>query len=139
MPAKKIDPEEQIHLDKKRVVKNKLLFAVGFAMLVVMTNFVMTRKADMRKAQAVKEKPSSEVMGEATQAEKERLARVQKQTSDVVEMVTSESNNFIEESKEQVETTFSDIVYKTTIKPLIDRIQKLPDDQQDYVREALCK
>lgn len=140
MPAKKIEPEEQIRLDKMKAIKNKLLFAGVFALLVLATNFYMTRYP---KQQAEVDTASYEqqpaVLGKSTKEEKERLERVQKQANDFVETVSNESSSFIETSTNKVEKTVSDIVYTTTIKPLIDRINNLSDDQQDYVREALCK
>ena len=143
MPAKKIDPEEQKHLDKRDSVKKKLMFAVGFAALVVLTNVLMTRTSEKEVVNAERKyeihEEISTVLGEATDEEKERLERVQTQAIQLKETVTEESNKLIDEGKEQVEQKVSDLIYATTIKPLVDRINSLSEGQQEAIREAVCK
>jgi len=141
MPAKKIDPDEKKQYEKRKNVKTKLLFAGLLAALVLVTNVYISRTRDnvsevVNQMSADRSRPR--VLGQTTEDERARFERVQKQTQLLAEQITTQSEQLITDSKTKVEDTVTELVYKTTIKPLIDRIRGLPDEHQEYIKEAIC-
>lgn len=142
MPTKKIDSKEKKVLEKRQSVKRKLSFVLVLAALVLAANaFVSRSQSDVQTVvqELEEEKETQNILGESTKDEKERLERVQKQTRQLAENVTTATEEVVTESKERLEQTISDFVYSSTIQPLINKINGLPDDQQDYIKEAICR
>lgn len=58
------------------------------------------------------------------------------QTKDEIVQATSD---FIGQTASAAASTVSSLIYDTTIKPIVDKIEKLPPDQQEKVKEQVCK
>lgn len=144
MPAKKIDTKEKKIQEKRQSVKIKLAFAAGIAVLVMGVNAYMNyarKDIDAVVAQMEQEQDKNDetesVLG-ITEEERARFTQVREQSQLLADQVTEQSTELLEESKDRLDNTVSEIVYNTTIKPLIDRIKGLPGDQQEYIKEAIC-
>jgi hypothetical protein len=138
MPAKKIDPDEQKRKEKRITVKRKLAFVAAVGILVLIANLYMM----IRPSEETAQKEQETVLGEShilPEEDQVRLQRVQRQANELANRITSESEKAVEEGREKVEQTVSDVVYAKTIKPIVDRINSLPDDQQQYIRQELCR
>lgn len=94
---------------------------------------------------ANKKKNLSEVLGKSQQ-----LDQVKKKSNDIVAEsiktgekiggeVLGQSTNFISNIAAQAASTAGDIVYQNTIGKLVDQISKLPKDQQERIKEQICK
>lgn len=141
MPAKKIDPEEHYRQEKRSTVKKKLAFAATIGVLILITNLFMMLRSDS-KSQTGTSPADTRVLGQSaiiSSDDKARIQRVQKQATELAQDITEQTEIYVEEVKEKTQKSLSDVVYNTTIRPLIERIESLPDDQQEYVKEQLCR
>lgn len=146
MPAKKIDTDDKKLEEKRQSVKLKLLFFGIFVMALFVTNLyvehmrkdVQEAVAELERGSRLQENGKEAVLGETTEDERERLARVQSKTQELADSFFNTSETLITDSKDRFEKTVSEFVYTSTIKPIIDKINGLPNDQQEYIRDAIC-
>lgn len=142
MPAKKIDLEEKIILQKRTAVKRKVLFAVVLVALIGTANAVATMRAqNPTPAQKLtqKEDVSADVLGKATHIEQQSLGEVVEQTQGVIDDVSKQTDQIIDETKEHLTEKVDSAIYSTTIKPIVDKIESLPEAQQKHIQDAVCE
>lgn len=60
-------------------------------------------------------------------------------TSKFVNQATSDITSTASNMASEAAGTISSLIYDTALKPLIDQIQRLPKDQQEKVKEEICK
>ena len=53
--------------------------------------------------------------------------------------VLGETASFVQDLTSKAASTASDLIYQNTIGKLINQIDKLPQDQQERVKEQICK
>ena len=146
MPRSKPDPVEM----KKDVVRRKLLFIALIAALVGLTHVVITNRSsssasDESKPKTIQAQNESKeaILGETTEkshkAREEFLTEASENIQATATTVERSTQGLIDDTKEKVHTSFNDLVYSTTIKPIIAKIQSLPADQQIHILEAICK
>lgn len=142
MPAKKIDPTEKIQLEKRKNVKQKLMFASALAVLIALGNLAMFLRADSQPSKPKQESSQpeeEEVLSEASQREKTSLESVVKQSGELINTVSTQSDKVIGDTKANLSDKIDSVLYTTTIKPIIDKIESLPVAQQKHIEEAICK
>ena len=144
MAAKKVDPAQKKMLEKRADVKNKIVALFVIGLLVAGSSVFLSREGrDVETVVEELEKGTDEssagILGEATDREKELFTKVRERAQSIADDVTVQSEKMIEESKDRLEETVAEVVYSTTIKPIIDRINGLPDDQRDYIKESICR
>src|SRR3990167_6962202 len=105
---------------RKNVIAKVIFFSL-LAALVLFTNAFVTQRKDEAKTQ--KQIEAKGVLGEFLTSDQKALqSQFEQQTSELKEQ--EKTNEFINE---------------TTLKPLIDKFNDLPDDQKEFVREAVCR
>ncbi len=147
MPRVKPDPVEI----KKDVVRRKLVFIALIAALVGLTHQVIRTRSSEPTAQHTaslsssesKKTPSEATLGETTQvsakAREEFLTEASENIQNTASTVEQTTQALLDDTKEKVNTSFNDLIYTTTIKPIIAKIRSLPAEQQIDIQEAICK
>jgi hypothetical protein len=120
----------------------KLIFLGGLVVSAIIIDNVFLKKT--------KEIPS--VLGEAQKIElqtQEKLVRkVQessivkdslKKTEETSGTIIGEATNTINKLASNAGSFVSDIIYKNSIGKVVEQIDKLPKDQQEKVKEQICK
>ena len=138
--------KQQNTLEQKRKnVIAKVIFFSLLAALVLFTNAFVTQRKDEAKTQ--KQIEAKGVLGEFLTSDQKALqSQFEQQTSELKEQVNSlraqlEETSFqlLGQGKEQAEEKTNEFINETTLKPLIDKFNDLPDDQKEFVREAVCR
>lgn len=137
MPRKK----KLTYEDKRRSVIQKLIFAGVIVLLVLLVNFFVLRNRPVEPETS--EKPDSEatVLGESdssTETFEDRVATIQEQAIETATELEGAAETVIETGRAQAEKTISTVVYETTLKPIIDKVQSLPQNQKEVIQEAVC-
>lgn len=137
MPAKKKDPVEQ----KREAVKAKLYFVMFTVLLLILGNALIT-KQDAPEIPSVEKKAQESIdvlVQDSVDQEKELVSKVQTYVAETQDQVEEQTGEVLSETKTRVSDTVSGLIYKTTLEPLINKIQALPEDQRVYVKEAICR
>lgn len=145
MPKTAPDPVEL----KKHSVRQKLVGIALIAALVGATNVYMAKRGERSK---VERQPSSfqssveneaRILGESTQVSEKARDNFISEATDTIQTtataVEKSTQELIEETKDKVNTSFNDLFYTTTIRPMIDKIEALPPEQKENIQEAICK
>ena len=146
MPRTKLDPVEI----KKLIVRRKLAFIALIAALVGVTNIVMMVRSDdtasapsPQPPRQVETSTTAETLGESTQESTQAQQDFVREATDTIQTtataVEKTTQEIIDETKEKVDQSFNELIYTTTIKPIIDKVHSLPPEQQQNIQEALCK
>jgi hypothetical protein len=61
------------------------------------------------------------------------------ETTNYINQITSNVTDATSNVASQAGNTISSLIYDTAVKPIIDQIQRLPKDQQEKVKEQICK
>lgn len=104
------------------------------------------------KAFADKKKDLSKILGKSQELKQEVEQKLvdKVQNSDIITEslkagekiggeILGQSTDFISNITAQAASTAGDIIYQNSIGKLVEQIDKLPKDQQDRVREQICK
>jgi len=62
-----------------------------------------------------------------------------KKTQKLGESVLGETTNFIQNTAENISTSVSDLIYENSLGKIVDQIDKLPKDQQERIKDQICK
>ena len=146
MPRTKLDPVEI----KKLIVRRKLAFIALIAALVGVTNIVMMMRSDDTASEPSPQPPrqvetstTAETLGESTQESTQAQQDFVREATDTIQTtataVEKTTQEIIDETKVKVDQSFNELIYTTTIKPIIDKVHSLPPEQQQNIQEALCK
>lgn len=146
MPRAKKDPKEE----KRKIVTTKVAFGLLLGLLILATNaYVNARpQSEPESTHSEKNKTNQEsvdnqkdadesVLG-LTSEDKERIERVGTTVSTKLREVDERTKKVIEDGREQIGGKANDLIYNTTIKPIIDRFEALPDAQKESIRESVC-
>jgi hypothetical protein len=141
---KRIFPTKEKEEDRHRQAIAKMIF-LGIVGLSILAAYVLI---DTNKRRGPEQQP--ETLGEQTieQAKKqdEELAKSISEGYDTVidtaEYFRTEIEDTTEEvvssGKKQVESTANKVLYNATLKPIVDKIEELPEAQQDQLRKQIC-
>lgn len=126
-------------LDKKETskIKTKLFLLIFLIFLGLIFSFFFKGK---KPPNSYQKKTKEEVLGEKIEINKknnfdEIFAQVEKYRDDLKNQI----NNQIREVEKLTSESISSFIYDTTIKPIINQIQKLPKDQQERVKKEICQ
>jgi hypothetical protein len=125
-------------LEKKedRQIKIRLLFLFFLILSALLFSFFVKNKPPKENKKTF---PRQEVLGEKTENPKIDLPDLEKEFKQYKNQLTKEMNRLFEQTASKSNEIISSFVYDTAIKPLINQIQKLPKNQQEKVREEICK
>jgi len=139
-------PTKQKEEDRHKQAVAKIIFLTIVALSVLLAYFLInSRKENINE-------PTSEVktLGEQTieraQEQDEELAKniaermdTVKDTAEYVrEEIETTTEDVVAIGKKQVETTANDLLYSTTLKPIVAKIEDLPEAQQEQLRKQIC-
>lgn len=145
MPKTAPDPVEL----KKHSVRQKLIAIALIAALVGATNAYMAKRGEWPhvERQSSDFQSSAEnkanLLGESTEVSAKARDTFISEATDTIQTtataVEKSTQEVIEETKDKVNTSFNELMYTTTIKPMIDKIEALPPEQKENIQEAICK
>ena len=139
-------PTKQKEEDRHKQAVAKIIFLTIVALSVLLAYFLInSRKENINE-------PTSEVktLGEQTieraQEQDEELAKniaermdTVKDTAEYVrEEIETTTEDVVAIGKKQVETTANELLYSTTLKPIVAKIEDLPEAQQEQLRKQIC-
>ncbi|GAB4219409.1 MAG: hypothetical protein Fur009_5460 [Candidatus Microgenomates bacterium] len=123
--------------NKNKIVIFKIIFLLSLITTGVLLDRIFLTKKPSQPAQ---------ILGEEKQIEKpktsfisETLNNAEKQLESLGGQVLGEANNFVKNTQEKIASSISDIVYKTSLEPIVNQFEKLPSDQKEKVKEAICR
>jgi|SRR3989344_6711232 len=139
--------------EKRKSVISKLIFVSLMGALVGLMYIVGNIRVGKEKSDSASRKAGraftekGSVIGEETSVETEQLkSALSKQidqfrntASNYQDEIQTTAGKAIQEGKKEIESKATDVIYQTTIKPLIDKVQSLPETQQEYIKEELCR
>lgn len=126
-------------LDKKETskIKTKLILLIFLVFLgLIFSFFFKSKKLPIPSQKITKE----DVLGEKNEINNknnfdEIFAQVEKYRDDLKNQI----KNQIREVEKLTSESISSFVYDTTLKPIINQIEKLPKDQQERVKKEICQ
>lgn len=62
-----------------------------------------------------------------------------KQAQNLGESVLGETTSLIQDTTQNISTSVSDLIYENSFGKIVDQIDKLPTDQQERIRQEICK
>ncbi len=127
----KIRPIEK---NDKKTVKIKLLLLL---ILIIVGFFI---PVFIKKPTEENLKKNGEVFGEAISITPIiNFKELEKQGNQLKEQILGETAAFVSQTASSAGNTVSSFIYDSTIKPIMDQIQKLPKNQQEKVKKQICK
>ena len=134
--------------DKRRSVIAKLIFISVVVALVLLANFLMRWKGPVKpaKTQTSSIQTEPDVLGERIVNDGElkdtfqkTVDSLQKQAFTAKDELEGASEDVISNSKDKASETISNAIYESTLKPILEKIHDLPAQQQEVIREAVCR
>ena len=127
-------------LEKKKNVG--IILKIAFLVSLIVTGLLID------KVFANKKKDLSEVLGKSQELKQEAADRVQ--NNDVIAQslkagekmggeILGQSTAFIADIAAKATSTAGDIIYQNSIGKLVEQIGNLPQDQQERIKEQICK
>ena len=132
----KIKPLEK---NENKLIKIKLVFLVSLIITGLIFSFFIKKPKPSEKDLPKKEG----VLGSEKNPQRFNLSKIEDDISQIGKQILGETTNFINQTTSSVASeasnTISSLIYNTTIKPIINQIQHLPTDQQEKIKEEICK
>lgn len=160
MPRKK----RQTYDDKRKNVIAKLVFVSVIFALILLANLVMSLRPQSKQVKPDQNTSSSEsgesnetglssengdvagVLGEhiinednISESVGKTLDAAKKQAQTTQDQLKGVSEKAIESGKIQAEKSISSFVYESTLKPIVEKIHNLPEEQQNAIKKAVCE
>lgn len=126
--------------NKKELIFLKISFIITFLVAGILIDrlFLSKRPQDNfqilgseEKIIKTKDKPKANFL-------KQVLNNAERKIEDVGGQALGEATEFIQNTQEKIASSVSDLIYKTSIEPVIKQIKKLPYDQQEKIKKDLC-
>lgn len=139
-------PTKQKEEDRHKQAVAKIIFLTIVALSVIFAYFLI----NSRKENAPESTSELKTLGEQTieRAEEqdkelakniaERMGTVRGAAEYVREEIETTTEDVVAEGKKQVETTANELLYSTTLKPIVAKIEDLPEAQQEQLRKQIC-
>ncbi|MCX7955513.1 MAG: hypothetical protein N2593_00145 [Patescibacteria group bacterium] len=128
---------------EKKDNKRTTIFLKAIFLLTLIITGILIDKIFLNK-KTTSEKP--QVLGEEKKIEKpktdffqENIKKTEEKIIDFGEQVLGEASSFVKNTQEKVASSVSDIIYRTSLEPIVNQIEKLPKDQQEKIKDQVCK
>lgn len=126
-------------LEKKenKLVKIKLVLLFSLIITGLIFSFFLKKptKENLPK--------KDNILGVENNPQAINLPKIEEDVSQITKQILSETTNYINQTTSNVASTaansISSFIYDSAVKPIIDQIQRLPQDQQERVKEQICK
>jgi len=137
MPRKKLENTPEA---KRQDVVAKVSFFSLLVVLVLFTNLFVSKQPQIRNSRRVLGN-SNTVLKDPVEAIdfQEQISELTSQVQKLKSELESASMELLGKGKEQATEKTTEFIQENTLKPLISRFQDLPEKQQEYVRDAVCK
>lgn len=136
MPRKKLENTPEA---KRQDVIAKVSFFSLLAVLVLFTNLFVSQQPKLRQSKRVLGESNTALQLPSDKAVREQIAELNSQVQRLKAEVEAASLALLGKGKDQAAEKTAEFIQENTLKPLISRFQDLPEEQQEYVREAVCK
>ncbi len=120
----------------------KLMFLSGLVVSAVIIDKVFLKKTKeipsvLGKTQEIKLQTQEKITKEIK--ESDFVNDSIKKAGEVGEVVLGEATNTLNQLTSDAGSFVSDIIYNNSIGKVVEQIDKLPKDQQEKIREQICK
>ena len=112
-----------------------LLFKLSLLIVLIITG-ILLNKILLRKT---KEIPSILGKTQEIKLQSDFINDTIKKAEDLGEAVLGEATDTITKLSSDAGSFISDIIYQNSIGKVVEQIDKLPEDQQEKIREQICK
>lgn len=136
MPRKKLENTPEA---KRQDVIAKVSFFSLLAVLVLFTNLFVSKQPKLRQSKRVLGESNTALQLPSDKAVREQIVELNSQVQRLKAEVEAASLALLGKGKDQAAEKTAEFIQENTLKPLISRFQDLPEEQQEYVREAVCK
>ncbi len=138
---KKLLPTKDDEVTRKKQAISKILFLAAIGLSVLLAHILIT----MRKAEPAQKEPT-QVLGEEIKQNTELKTQIQEGAADLrntAEHLRQElevsTEHIVVEGKKKVEDTANQILYDTTFRPVVEKFNTLPPQQQEYLKKQICE
>lgn len=128
----------------KPMIYFKAFFLISLFSAALLISFILSKnnKNKPKKHQSVIQteyptqapvkKPIEKVLGEQSAKLKDNIPKS-------INSLSQSINKSIDQTKDKAVNTLDQFIYQTTIKPMIEKINQLPQSQQEYVKKEICQ
>ncbi|GIW64680.1 MAG: hypothetical protein KatS3mg092_0613 [Patescibacteria group bacterium] len=134
-----IKPIEKEKNNNQKAVVFKILFLLS----LIITGILLDRLFLVKKSTL---SSTSEILGEEKHIEKPKesfindtLNSAGKKIEELGEQVLGETTQFVKNTQEKIASSVSQVIYKTSLEPIVNQFEKLPEDQKQRVKKEICK
>jgi len=120
----------------------KLIFLITLiATGIILDRFFLNKTKDIPSVLGKTEEFKQETIDqiENTVKNNDLIAESLKKTEAIGGEILGQSTNLVTDMAQKASSMASDLIYQTTIGKLVEQIDKLPIDQQERVREQICR
>ena len=140
---KKLIPRKEDEATRKKMAISKMIFLGIIATSILLAHLLLQMRKD-NATPATSQAPAS--LGAATQSQQATLqnqintgvAQLKDSTEYLRQQLEASTEKAVTDGKQQVEEVANRLFYDTTLKPLLDKINTLPPQQQEYIKKQLC-
>ena len=136
MPRKKTENTPEA---KRQDVVAKVSFFSLLALLVLFTNMFVSQQPKLRQSKRVLGESNTAYQLPSEKDFQKQIAELNSQVQRLKAEVEAASLVLLGKGKDQATEKTTEFIQENTLKPLISRFQDLPEEQQEYVRDAVCK
>ena len=136
MPRKKTENTPEA---KRQDVVAKVSFFSLLALLVLFTNMFVSQQPKLRQSKRVLGESNTPYQLPSEKDFQKQIAELNSQVQRLKAEVEAASLVLLGKGKDQATEKTTEFIQENTLKPLISRFQDLPEEQQEYVRDAVCK
>ena len=139
-------PTKQKEEDRHKQAVAKIIFLTVVALSVLLAYFLINSRKENINEPTSQVKTLGEQTIERAEEQDEELAKniaermdTVKDTAEYVrEEIETTTEDVVAIGKKQVETTANELLYSTTLKPIVAKIEDLPEAQQEQLRKQIC-
>ncbi len=129
---------------KKKQVVIKLFFLSILILLILITDMIISYRNKQKKQdeQNGQKKVVEEKKYDTQKAQEninERVKGVMKQAEEARVQGEATYRELYEKGVSEAERKAAELIYNTTLKPFIDKFENLPEDQQEFIQQEICK
>jgi len=122
------------------LIKVVFLFSL-FLMAIIFNQLIKKKVKDiptvLGEVKKLKGKTENEIVDKMQKSD--LVADSVKKAEEVSGQVLGDTTNFIQDMANKAASMASDLIYQNTLGKLIDQINKLPQQEQEKVKEQICK
>ncbi len=140
-------PTKQKEEERHRQAVAKIIFLATLALSVVVAYFLINSRKDTDTTNPLSEEKTlgEETIARAEEQDKELAKNIAegvdtvKNTAEYLRgEIETTTEDVVTEGKKYVEDTSNELLYSATLKPIVAKIEDLPEAQQEQLRKQIC-